>query len=188
MVPHASVAPSENPRRRETRGPGMSAPPTDGDTAEEASVSESAEKRYRVFVPFTDEQMAELESAHGRISPRVLPALDPPRTWVPNDVPEPHWCAVFREPTTGEVEFFERHAHGTSKDAALRNLAKATIVAVSFQGKHTVCLDRNDRASVDAVRAAWDQGIRKRFGGAHLAAQDDLMLLAGMSRDETGKE
>lgn len=149
--------------------------------------AESTEKpRYRVFLPFTDEQMSDLEAAHGRVMP-VLPKLDPPRAWVPDDKPEPHWCAVFREPTTGEVEFFERHAHGSSKDVALRNLAKATVVAVSLGGRHTVCLDRNDKRSVDAVRAAWDQGIRGRFGGAHLAAQDDLMLLAGMSRDESGK-
>jgi len=102
-------------------------------------------------------------------------------------VPEPHWSAVFREPTTGEVEFFERHAmkDGT-KDAAYRNLAKARVAGVSFAGKKTLCMDRSDRRSVDAVRAEWER-LRGRFGGAHLACVDDLNVLAGMVKDESGK-
>jgi hypothetical protein len=142
--------------------------------------------RYRVFAPFSDDTLCALEEAHGRVAV-VRAAAPAKRRWVPNDTPEPPWEAVFREPTVGEAEAYEGHAHHEKARAGMvRNHAKATVVGVSIGGKQTVCMDRADTASVKAVREAWDR-LRDRYGAAHLAAQDDLMALMGSVREE-GKD
>lgn len=152
-------------------------------------MSEEQAAKTKTFLPFSDEQLAELEEAHRKIEV-VRGAPPPPRRWVPNDDPEPPWEAVFRIPTAGEFEFFEQHMAGDqkSKAAAVRSHAKATVVAVSINGKQTVCLNSRDTVSVREVRRAWD-GLREAGnGGAHMAAQDSIMSLASMGRDEVGKD
>lgn len=138
------------------------------------------------FLPFTNETLAALDAAHGDI--RVVRGATPPaKRWAPDFTPEPPWEAVFRQPTTGESDNFEGAAHNDrAKAGALRNLAKAIVVGVSLGGVQITCTDRNDRAQVDAVRKAWDD-LRAKFPGAHMAAQDDLMALASMAKEEEGK-
>ncbi len=148
---------------------------------------ENTAPKFRTFKPFSDDTLCELETAHNRIA--VVRAAPPaPRRWVANDDPEPPWEAVFREPTVGEVEMYEGHAHHEKARAGMvRNHAKATVVGVSIDGKQTICLDRRDAKSVREVRDAWDK-LRERYGAAHLAAQDDLQSLMGSVKDEAGKE
>jgi hypothetical protein len=144
--------------------------------------------KYRTFKPFDDETLQALEDAHKSI--RVVRGETPPaRRWVPNDEPEPPWEVVFREPTLGEVEMYEGRAHQNEKARAamVRDHAKATVCAVSFDGAQTICMDRHDRKSVNDVRAAWDT-LRAKYGAAHLAAQDDLMSMMGSVKAESGKE
>lgn len=147
----------------------------------------AAKPQFRTFRPFDDATLAALEEAHGRIMP-VRAATPPPRRWVTNDEPEPPWEVVFREPTMGEAEAYEGHAHHERARAGMvRNHCKATVVAVSFGGVQTVCMDRNDRAAVTEVRNAWDR-LRAKFGGAHLACQDAISALMGSVQDDMGKE
>lgn len=140
-----------------------------------------------MFLPFDNETLSALEASHGSI--RVVRGATPPvKRWNPDATPEPPWEAVFREPTTGEGDNFEGAVHNDrTKAGALRNHAKATVVAVSHGGKHTICSDRRDKPAEKATREAWDD-LRRTFPGAHMAAQDDLMSLAGMAKDEEGKE
>lgn len=154
-----------------------------------SSLSEDivSETKFKTFRPFSDEQLAALEQAHGEI--RVCRgAVPPPRRWVANDSPEPPWEAVFRKPTMGESDNFEGSAHREqAKAAALRNLAKAIVVGVSVGGKVITYEDRSDAKAVRDVRDAWDN-LRRDFPGAHMAAQEDLMSLAGMAAEEAGKD
>lgn len=140
-----------------------------------------------MFLPFDNETLSALEASHGSI--RVVRGATPPvKRWNPDAIPEPPWEAVFRKPTTGEGDAFEGAVHrDDTKAGALRNFAKAVVVAVSLDGKIVVCLDRKDKMSERAAREAWD-GLRASYSGAHMAAQDDLMSLAGMAKDEEGKE
>lgn len=140
-----------------------------------------------MFKPFADEQLRALEEAHEEIRV-VRGAVPPQRRWIVDDKPEPPWEAVFRKPVTGESDRFEGDAHNDKARAGgLRNLAKAIVVGVSFEGKITICGDRKDLVAVRAVRDAWDE-LRAKFPGAHMAAQDDIMSLAGMAREEEGKD
>jgi hypothetical protein len=150
-------------------------------------VADKTAPKFRTFKPFDDATLQSLEEAHGRIAV-VRGAAPSPRRWVANDEPEPPWEVVFREPTMGEVEVYEGHAHHEKARAAMvRNHAKATIVGVSLDGAQTVCMDRKDTASVRGVREAWDK-LRAKYGAAHLAAQDDLMELMGSVKEDAGKE
>lgn len=143
--------------------------------------------KFKTFKPFDNETLVALEAAHGDIRV-VRGAVPPPRRWHADDAPEPPWEAVFRKPTTGESDNFEGSAHReNAKAGALRNLAKAIVVAVSRGGKIVMYTDRGDAKAVRETREAWD-ALRADFPGAHMAAQDDLMGLAGMSAEEEGKE
>lgn len=139
-----------------------------------------------MFKAFTDDELRALEAAHDEIRV-VRGAAPPPRRWAAEDKPEPPWEAVFRKPMTGESDSFEGAAHNDkAKPGALRNFAKAVVVGVSLAGKTATCVDRKDLVSLRATRDAWD-ALRAQYPGAHMAAQDDLMGLAGMARDEEGK-
>jgi len=140
-----------------------------------------------VFAPFDNDTLASLESAHGEI--RVVRGEKPPaKRWRPDDMPETPWEAVFRKPTVGECDNFEGAAHqDKARAAALRNLAKATVVGVSRAGKQVLHVEPGDARSKQAVRDAWD-ALRNDYSGAHMAAQKHLMSLAGMSDEEEGKE
>lgn len=154
-----------------------------------SDLPETPAPQFRVFAPFSDAQLGELEEAHGRIDV-VRGAIPAARRWVPDDAPEPPWEAVFRIPTDGESEFFELHAAGSEKarSAALRDLTKGIVVGVSFRGKQVICLKRTDSVSVRDVRNAWDALRKGGYPLAHVAAQDTVMALAGMGREEAGKE
>lgn len=138
---------------------------------------------FKIFKPIPVDTLAALDVAHGDI--RVVRGKTPPvKSWVPDHEPEPPYEVVFRKPTTGESDNFEGSAHNEkAKAGALRSLAKATIVAVSFGGKIVSSTNRKDRAVLDA----WD-ALRGMFPGVHAAASDDLMDLNGQAKDEGGKD
>lgn len=143
--------------------------------------------KYRVFSPFTIEEWQALDEVHGDTR-RVTGAIPPRKPWHKTD-PEPPWEAIFRRPKSSETNFFERHAHGdNSKSMALRNFAKAIVVGVSYKGKKTIAADAGDTTAVAAVRAAWDAVQESEGGGCHMAAQEELMALAGMGKEVEGKE
>jgi hypothetical protein len=147
----------------------------------------SAAEKKPSFVPFTTEVLQQLCDAHGDI--RVVTGEKPPaRHWDPSFVPEHPWQVVFRAPVgTGESDAFEGAAHNDkTKPGALRTFARTLVVGVSFRGEQTICTDRTDRASVNKVREAWDR-LRDVCPGVHMASQNDIMSLANMSADETGK-
>lgn len=149
-------------------------------------MSEEQSPKFKTFAPFTDDELEALDAAHTDI--RVVRGATPePKRWKPSEKPEPPWELVFRRPTSGEASFFERALHKDTKDMALRNHAKATVVAVSIGGVKTMVLDANDAMKVKAVRAAFD-ALRDKYGLAHIAANDALMSLAGMIAEEEGKE
>lgn len=147
--------------------------------------AETPAPQYRIFAPFTDDELEALNTAHGDI--RVVRGATPePKRWRPAERPEPPWEVVYRSPNSGESGFFERALHKDSKDMAMRNHAKATVVGVSIDGKKTLALDGNPM-NVKATRAAFD-ALREKHGLAHVAASDALMSLAGMVAEEEGKE
>lgn len=141
--------------------------------------------KYKTFAPFTNEELEALNVAHGDVQ-FVRGETPPAKSWRPLDKPEPPWECVFRAPSSNECSFFERALHKDTKDMALRNHAKATVVGVSFNGKKTFALD-SDPMKVKAVREAFD-AMRERFGLAHIACNDALMSLSGMVANEEGKE
>lgn len=142
---------------------------------------------YNTFKPFDSATLAALDIAHSDI--RVVRGKTPPaKSWIPDHAPEPPFEVVFRKPTTGEADAFEGAAHNDkAKAGALRNLAKATIVGVSFGGKTVTCSDRKDVASLKTVREAWDD-LRVAFPSVHGAASEDLMEMSGQAKDEGGKD
>lgn len=144
--------------------------------------------KFKTFKPFADEQLCALEEAHRRIEV-VRGAVPPAPRWRSTVTPEPPWEVVFRVPTEGESNAFEMQSHGADKvkSAALRNLGKAVVVAVSRDGKHTIQSTRGDREEMATVRRAWDD-LREEHPGAHMAAQDALMSLNSMGREEAGKD
>lgn len=140
-----------------------------------------------MFLPFSNDQLEALDVAHEDIR-HVKGETPPAKPWRTNYEPETPWAAVFRKPTTGEAESFEGKAHNErAAPGAMRDYAKALVVAVSLDGKHTVCLDRADPKSKGEVRKAWDD-LRAKYPAAHIAAQADLLSLSGQARDEGGKD
>lgn len=142
--------------------------------------------KYKTFAPFSDEEWQALDVAHGDTR-KVRGAVPPPKPWDPS--PEPKWEVIFRKPANaGEFAFFEKHAHSdTAKDRALRLYAKALIVGVSEGGRKVVCLNVNDNKQKNDVRNAWD-ALCEKFPGIHMAAQQDIMDLSGMGKEEAGKD
>lgn len=140
-----------------------------------------------MFKPISDDVLVALDEAHNDI--RVVKGATPPaKSYRPNVAPETPWQAVFRKPTQGESDAFEGAAHNDkAKPGALRNFAKALVCAVNLDGKVTMYTDRTDLKAVRETRDAWE-ALRARFGGAHMAAQEDLMDLMGATKDEGGKE
>lgn len=149
-------------------------------------VPNDAAPEYRVFVPFTNDELAELDGAHEDIRV-VTGAIPPPKRWKPEEKQEPPWEVVFRKAQGGEGDFFEGHAHSEqAKAKALRLHAKTLIVGVSVGGVKVVCLNRLDNKQKGDVQKAWDR-LREKFPGVHMAAQDEIMDLTGMGKEEAGK-
>ena len=96
---------------------------------------------------------------------------------------------MFRRPTIGEVENFEGAANNErARASASRNLAKAIVVAVSLDGKHTVQKDPSDAPGKVAVREAWEQCRAKHGGAIHIRAMAKIQQLTGQTEEETGKD
>ncbi len=137
---------------------------------------------------FTDEQMQTLDVTFGDV--RLVTAKTPePKRWAPKDAPAPSppWQAVFRRPTLGEGEAFEGAANKEQARAgAMRDLAKATIVAVSFGGEQVTAAEAGRKGQGD-VRAAWDR-LRQAHPLAHIAAKDAIQELLGQEQAEAEKD
>ncbi len=145
------------------------------------------------IVPFSDEQLQALDAAFGdvRIVAGKIPDTKPwaakPAKDAPSGVALPPWQAVFRKPTLGEGEAFEGAAnHEGTRAAAMRNLAKATVVGVSFGGEQTIAAEAGKSGQKD-VRDAWDR-IRKDYPLAHIAAKDELQSLLGQEQEQAEKD
>ncbi len=140
------------------------------------------------FVPFTDEQLRVLDATFGDI--RLVTAETPTaKPWAAKDAPAPSapWQAVFKRPTLGEGESFEGAANNEgTRAAAMRNFAKATVVAVSFGGEQTIATEAG-KPGQDDVRKAWDK-VRKYYPLAHIAAKDDLQSLLGQEQTKAEKD
>lgn len=139
-----------------------------------------------MFAPFTDDTLAELDTAHDDIR-KVRGETPPFKSWRPDYVPEVPWELVFRKPTVGEAESFEGRAHNErAKPSALRDFAKTLIVGVSLDGKQTICIDRRDAKD---VRLAWD-ALRAKYPNVHISegVQDALSSLSGQTSAEGGKD
>lgn len=142
--------------------------------------------RYTTLNAFTDDEWRALDDAYGDTR-RVTGAIPPPKPWAPN--PEPKWEAIFRRPSSAETNVFEKHVHNDgSKSQALRLLAKAIVVGVANGQDKVMAPDPNDTQAKKRVQAAWDSAQEKHGGGLHMAAQTDVMDLAGMGREIEGKE
>jgi hypothetical protein len=139
------------------------------------------------FVPFTDEQLQELETRFGRIAV-VRAETTPPSRWS-KATPEPPYELVFRAPILSESDAFEGNANNDrAKAGATRTLCRQTIVGVSYRGKITIHGgERTDRAGAESVRKAWDD-LRSEYPGAHLAATGQIQQLLGSVAEEQGKE
>ncbi len=139
--------------------------------------------------PFSDEQLQALDATFGdiRLVTAETPAVKP---WAAKDAPAPcpPWQAVFRKPTRGEGEAFEGAANREDTRAgAMRNFAKAVVVAVSFGGKQTIATEAGKAGQKD-VREVWEEEIRKNYPLAHIAAKDDLQSLLGQEQAKAEKD
>lgn len=137
------------------------------------------------FVPFSVEQLLDLEGRFGRIA--VVTAAQPKKLAHHVEPPPIPWQLVFRAPTQGESDAFEGAANNErSKAGALRELARKTVVAISHRG--AVTIHDGERGKLSKVLGeAWER-LRQDFPGVHIAAQSDLMALNGAEADESGKE
>ncbi len=152
------------------------------------TTAETLAPQYRIFAPFTDDELEALDVAHKDIR-RVTGATPPAKSWRRTEKPEPPWEVVFRKPTgSGEFAFFEKHAHNDSaKDRALRLYAKALIVGVSVGGRKVLNLNSKDNKQNVDIRRAWDL-LCEEYPGVHMAAKDEIMDLSGMGKEEAGKD
>lgn len=137
------------------------------------------------FVPFTDEQLQDLENRFGRIEKVTAPK--PERKSYHKTDPEIPWEVVYRAPTMGECDKFEGDANNErSKPAALRELARKMVVAISHKGTVTIHDGERGRRS-KAIDDAWEK-LRSDYPGVHLAGQVKIMALMGGEAEEGGKE
>jgi hypothetical protein len=141
------------------------------------------------FLPFSDEQLQELANKFPRIAVTRGKAPPRPRWAKPGEPdPEPPWEVVFRAPTSGESDAFEGAANDDrQKPAALRTLAKATVIGVSYRGIQAIHDGERKGKAEKEVRSAWDK-LRDDYPAAHIAAQEDLQQLLGSQREEMGKD
>lgn len=137
------------------------------------------------FVPFTDEQLQELEARHGRIT--VVTAATPKRQRFHKIDPVPPWQVVYRAPTMGECDAFEGAANNEkAKPGALRELARKTAVGISCHGFVTLH-DGEPHHPLKAMNDAW-AALRKDYPAVHLASQGAIQELMGGEAEEAGKE
>ncbi len=144
-----------------------------------------------MFAPFSDEQLEKLETMFGAGRIRVVRGVTPaPSRWAKKEAPppEPPWEVVFRAPNEGESNAFEGGAHDPKgKTAALRILARATVIGVSHNGVITLH-DGDQRGKQEKeVRAAWD-GLRAVYPAVHMASQGEIQELMGGAAESLGKE
>jgi hypothetical protein len=137
------------------------------------------------FVPFTNDQLIELETRYDRVEVVTAPAPKRQRHHVAD--PEIPWSVVYRSPTMGESDAFEGAANNERmKPGALRELARKIVVGVSHRG--TVTLHDGERGKRSkAMEDAWER-LRGDFPAVHLAGQGAIMSLMGGEAEEAGKE
>jgi hypothetical protein len=142
----------------------------------------------RVFLPFSDEELQDLDAKFGDIR-RVTGKTPPAKPWAKAGAadPEPPYQVVFRKPEPAETDAYEGAAHNEeARKGALRTLARSIVVGVSLDGKHTLHDGERRGASEKAVREAWD-ALRKRSPLAHLACQEALTELCGAAAEASGE-
>jgi hypothetical protein len=147
------------------------------------------------FKPFSDDQLQSLDERFGAIhvytpEPRPVPA------WKAKTgaMPEPAFSLVFRACVPGEWDNITAQASAEKgKARAPRNLAMATIVAVSVDGTHTIHAGEpggaaNDRAASKPPRDALE-ALMGRPGcvGIPEAVADDLAMLNGVIAQQAEK-
>ena len=150
------------------------------------------------FKPFSDDQLQALDERFGAIhvytpEPRARKPWQPAP---PKDAPPPAppYQLVFRACMPGEWDNITAQATADKgKSRAPRNLAMATIVAVSVDGTHTIHAGEpggaaNDRAASKPPRDALES-LMSRPGcvGIPEAVADDLAMLNGVVAQQAEK-
>jgi hypothetical protein len=145
------------------------------------------------FAPFSPEQLQALDDRFGRIHVHTPAARKKP-SWARPDAPEPEpaYQVVFRPCVPGEWDNIMGQANGEkTKASSPKNLAMATIVAVSFDGKQTIVdLDlsqRDLRTAQKPVRDALAK-LLMAWCGIPEAVADGLAELNGVVREQTEKD
>lgn len=147
-----------------------------------------------MFKPFSDEQLQALDDQFGAIHVYTPTPRARPRWAKDADAPpEPAFQLVFRACLGNEWENIMGQANDAKRKAsAPRNLAMATIVAVSVDGVqtfHTPGAPASDPAARKAPRDALD-ALMKRPGNAGIgeAVSDALAQLNGVVADVAEKD
>jgi hypothetical protein len=147
------------------------------------------------FKPFTDDQLAELDDRF-QVIEVYTPSPRPRSRWSRSTTePEPPFSLVFRAATPDEWAFIRRQLNDPrQKPNASYNLAKATIVAVSFGGEHVIHdgapgTPPNDSRASKGPRDAFDRILRTPgFAGVAEDLADKLAELNGVNATEVEKE
>lgn len=144
------------------------------------------------FAPFSNEVLQALEERFDRIYVRT-PEPRKPSPWAKPGAPapEPAYQVVFRPATPAEWSNIMSQANGEkTKASSPRNIALATVVAVSFDGAQTIVdldLAASDlRSAQKPVRAAFEKLLTK-WPGVPESVSDDLAELAGVIREQAEK-
>ena len=137
-----------------------------------------------MFAPFSDDQLADLESRYGRIA--VVTGATPKRQPHHKSDPEPPWSVVYRAPTMGECDAFEGAANNErSKPGAFRELARKIVVGISHKG--VIVLHDGERGRMSPrIKDAWET-LRNDYPAVHLAAQSPIQELMGLEASDEGK-
>lgn len=141
------------------------------------------------FTPLSDEQLLELEGHFTNIYAFTAKARAKSR-WAPEGAPapEPPYQVVFRVAFPGEYKHFRAQANNAATKASSQEIiARATVIAVSFNGIVTLH-DGNLRSAAEkAVKDAFDALLTK-WPAAPEAVAAGLMELNGMGQDEAEKD
>ncbi len=148
-----------------------------------------------MFKPFSDEQLQEMDERFGAIHLHTPAAKARPAWAKKSDTPpEPPYSLVFRACVPGEWDNVMSQANDAKQKArSPKNLAMATIVAVSVDGDHVVHTGAmgqpaNERAASKPARDALEK-LMQRPGCAGIgeAVADALGELNGVVGDAAEK-
>lgn len=145
-----------------------------------------------MFKPFDPAQLEELDQHFGAI--HVHTPAGRAKSWAPSSLVESPYSLVFRACVPGEWNNITGQANDPKQKAgAPRNLAMATIVAVSVDGEHhihrgEVGSPANDRAASKPPRDAFERLLsRPGSVGIPEAVADALAELNGVVADAAEK-